>query len=161
MHFTARGKHCLCGVLFGRVLYFIEPLKSCRASCFWSKRNLAFHWCWLVIMVYHLQCKFIADLGICISLTRGECLSEWALLCSNHGKHWPENWSIDMENQRNWLLQNPSGWNLNPLKGVGVVGWALRSWWCFCCWGAQPVLSAHTVVVPEAPSKILQDSPAL
>lgn len=119
----------------GEFYILLNPWKAVECHA-WSKRNLAFHWRWLVVMVYHLQCEFIADLGVCISLTCGECLLEWALLCSTHGKHWPENWSIYVENQRNWLLQNPSGWNLNPLKGVGVVGWALMSWWYFSCWGS-------------------------
>lgn len=91
----------------------------------WSKRNLAFHWCWLVIMVYHLQGKFIADLGMWTSLTCGECLLQPALLCSTHSKHWPGKWYVEnVWKKRNCLLQNSSGWNLDLVKGMGVLGWA-------------------------------------
>lgn len=55
------------------------------------------------------------------------------------------------------------------LQGEILTWWREWEFWVglkgpkrfFCCWGAQWILSAHTMAEPEGPSKILQDSPDL
>lgn len=61
-----------------------------------------------------IYCTSGCILGVCIPVTWGECLLEPAL----HSKPWSEHWGMYMENQRNWLLKNPPGWNLDLVKGV-------------------------------------------